>query len=178
METVPDPAVQRWFMESRSRVGVRVIPLKDARRPMVQALKAGESVGMVNDRDITHTGIPVPFFGHDTPMSPAPALLAIEANAPLYVGSARRLAGGRYGGKLWLVPTPDEGTRRERVIELTRRSAVAFESILADAPEQWWGAFHPIWPDLAVVGADAGTPGRPARDPRGPDPDGNAEDAP
>jgi KDO2-lipid IV(A) lauroyltransferase len=124
---------------------------------MVRALKDGYSVGMVNDRDITGTGIPVPFFGHDAPMSPAPALLAIENGAPVYVGGARRLAKGWYGGKLWLVPTPEEGTRRERIVELTRRIAEAFETILADAPEQWWGAFHPIWPDLVVA------PGEPAQ---------------
>jgi phosphatidylinositol dimannoside acyltransferase len=150
METVPDPALQHWFVESRSRVGVTVVPLKDARRPMMRALKDGYSVGMVNDRDITGTGIPVPFFGHDAPMSPAPALLAVESGAPVYVGSARRLAKGWYGGKLWLVTTPEEGTRRERMVELTRRITAAFETILADAPEQWWGAFHPIWPDLVV----------------------------
>jgi hypothetical protein len=22
------------------------------------------------------------------------------------------------------------------------------ELIIADAPEQWWGAFHPMWPDI------------------------------
>ncbi len=158
METVADPALQRWFVESRSRVGVNVIPLKDARRPLIRALKEGRSIGMVGDRDLTGTGMPMPFFGHDAPMSPAPALLAIEGGAPVYVGSARRLKHGRYGGKLWLVPTPVEGTRRERVMELTRRITEEFETILADAPEQWWGAFHPIWPDLVVGSAGEAGP--------------------
>jgi hypothetical protein len=48
------------------------------------------------------------------------------------------------------VPSPVEGTRRERVVALTAAIAAAYETILADAPEQWWGAFHPIWPDLVV----------------------------
>ncbi len=156
MEFVADPALQHWFIESRKRVGVDVIALKDARRPMMRALREGRSIGMVGDRDLTGTGLPMPLFGHDAPISPAPALFAIETGAPIYVGSARRLAGGRYGGKLWLVPTPEEGTRRERMVELTRRIAEAFETILADAPEQWWGAFHPIWPDLVVDGQGRG----------------------
>jgi KDO2-lipid IV(A) lauroyltransferase len=154
MEMLADPALERWFIESRSRVGVSVVPLKDARRPMMRALREGRSVGLVGDRDITGTGMPTSFFGHDAPLSPAPALMAVETGVPVYVGSARRLKGGRYGGKVWHVPTPEEGTRRERVVELTRRIAEAFETILADAPEQWWGAFHPIWPDL-VVGASS-----------------------
>ncbi len=150
METVSDPVVQRWFETSRSRVGVNIIPLANARRTMLAALRRGELVGMVNDRDITHTGMPTPFFGHPAPMSPGPALLAIEAGVPVYAGSARRARGGRYRGKLIEVPIPTEGTRRERTIALTAAIAVAFETILADGPEQWWGAFHPIWPDLAL----------------------------
>ena len=50
---------------------------------------------MVNDRDITGTGIPVPFFGHPAPISPGPALLALETGTPVYVGcrAADRRAG-------------------------------------------------------------------------------------
>jgi phosphatidylinositol dimannoside acyltransferase len=155
MEFVADPALQQWFVESRARVGVDVVPLADARRPLMRALREGRSIGLVADRDLTGTGLAVPFFGHDAPVSPAPALFAIETGVPIYAGSARRLKGGHYGGKVWPVPTPEEGTRRERVTELTRRIAESFETILADAPEQWWGAFHPIWPDLVVGGAPA-----------------------
>ncbi len=33
---------------------------------------------------------------------------------------------------------------------MTAGIAAAFETILAGAPEQWWGAFHPYWPELAT----------------------------
>ena len=153
MEAVMDPELQRWFLASRGRVGVNIVPLKDARRPLLAALKRGESIGLVNDRDITRTGIPVPFFGFPAPISPGAAVLALETGTDVYVGSARRLKGGRYGGKLMLVPTPVVGTKKEKVVALTAAIAAAYETILADAPEQWWGAFHPIWPDIAVEGA-------------------------
>lgn len=153
METVADPELQRWFLESRGRVGVHIVPLKDARRPLLAALRRGDSIGLVNDRDITGTGIPVPFFGFPAPISPGAAILALETGTDVYVGSARRLKGGRYGGKLMLVPTPTEGTKKEKVVALTAGIAAAYETLLADAPEQWWGAFHPIWPDIAVEGA-------------------------
>jgi phosphatidylinositol dimannoside acyltransferase len=156
METVADAGLQRWFVRSRSRVGVNVVPITNARRTLLHALRRGESVGLVADRDLTHNGLLVPLFGHPAPISPAPALLAIEAGVPLYVGSARRAAGGRVRGRLMQVPIPDSGTRRERVTATTAAIATAFESLLADGPEQWWGAFHPIWPDLATGrGADA-----------------------
>ena len=152
MEAVDDPALQQWFETSRGRMGVTIVPIRDARRALVAALRRRESIGIVNDRDVSGTGIPVPFFGAPAPVSPAPALLALEGATPVYVGSARRLKGGRYAGKLVPVPLPLEGTRREKVTALTAGIAAAFETILADAPEQWWGSMHPIWPDLAVGG--------------------------
>jgi lauroyl/myristoyl acyltransferase len=150
MEAVADAGLQRWFVTTRSRVGVNIVPLADARRTLMAALKRGESVGLVNDRDITGTGIPTPFFGHPAPMSPGPALLAIEAGVPVYAAAVRRTRGGRYAARLASVPIPADGTRRERMTALTTNIATVFEALLADAPEQWWGAFHPIWPDLAA----------------------------
>ena len=65
---------------------------------------------------------------------------------------------------MMLVPAPVDGTRRERVAAYTAAIAESFESILADAPEQWWGGFHPIWPDLAVETGDAGAAETEGRD--------------
>lgn len=167
METVGDPALQHWFESTRGRVGVNVVPLRGARHALLAAVRRGESIGMVNDRDLTGTGIPVPFFGVPAPISPGPALLAVETGLPVYVGSARRTAGNRYAGKMIRVHAPSEGTRRERVVALTHEITAAYETILADGPEQWWAAFHPIWPDLAVTdrggGMDGGEPAAGAR---------------
>jgi KDO2-lipid IV(A) lauroyltransferase len=155
METVADPGLQRWFVESRSRVGIHIVPIADARRALLRAIRRGESVGMVADRDLVGNGLLVPLFGHLAPIPAGPALLSIETGLPVYVGSARRTTGGRYRGRLILVPAPLAGSRRERVTALTASIALAFETIIADAPEQWWGAFHPIWPDLATSGHGA-----------------------
>lgn len=153
MEIVDDPALARWFETSRHRVGVNIVPMTDARHALMAAIKRGESVGLVADRDMLHNGIPVPFFGHPAPMPTGPALLHVETGLPIYVGSARRAPHGRYRGKLMLVPSPEGGRLRERVTSITATIAGMFETLLADGPEQWFGAFHPIWPDL-VVGDD------------------------
>jgi predicted LPLAT superfamily acyltransferase len=96
----------------------------------------------------------VPFFGHLAPIPAGPALLAIEADVPVYVGSVRRTRDLRYSARVVLVPTPETGTRREKVTAITAGIAAEFERVLADGPEQWWGGFHPIWPDLAVGSAE------------------------
>ena len=151
MEIVGDPALARWFLESRRRVGVNVIPMSDARHALLAAIRRGESVGMVSDRDLLHNGIAVPFFGHLAPLPAGPALLAVETGLPIYVGSARRAAHLRYRGKLIRLDVPAEGRLRERVTAITANLAASFETLLADGPEQWFGAFHPIWPDLIVA---------------------------
>lgn len=148
MEAVTDPALRHWFQASRGRVGVRIVPIANVRRELLRELRAGRSAGLVADRDLTGGGLAVPFFGHPARFPAGPALIALEAGVPVYVGSARRGAGGRYRGRLIRVPIPAAGPRRERVVALTTSIASAFESILADGPEQWWGSFHPIWPDL------------------------------
>ena len=155
MEVVADPALARWFEASRRRVGVNVVPIAGARQALMAAIRRGESVGMVADRDLLHNGILVPFFGQPAPLPTGPALLAVETGLPIYVGAARRAPHLRYRGKLILVQMPAEGRLRERVTAITASIAEIFETLLADGPEQWFGAFHPIWPDLAIGGTGA-----------------------
>jgi phosphatidylinositol dimannoside acyltransferase len=152
MELVGNPVLREWFLRSRARTGVDIIPLANARRRLLRAAAEGRSVGLVADRDLTGGGVMVPFFGHLAPIPPGPALMAIETGLPVYVSAARRAPGGRYRGSMIRVETPAEGRLRERVETLTTAIAGAFESLLAEAPEQWWGAFHPYWPDLALSG--------------------------
>jgi KDO2-lipid IV(A) lauroyltransferase len=148
METIDDPELQRYFVRSRGRVGLRIVGLREAARELLAALRRGESVGLVGDRDITGGGHLVPLFGAPAPLPIGPALLAIEAGAPIYVTGVRRAGTGQYRGKLIPLATPGSGTRRERVNATLAALATTFESIVADAPDQWWSVFFPIWPDL------------------------------
>jgi phosphatidylinositol dimannoside acyltransferase len=148
METLGDPALQDWMVRTRSRVGVRIVGLREARRELLAALRHGESVGLVADRDLTGGGIRVPFFGAHAPLPAGPALLAVESGAPIYVAGLRRAERGRYRGRLVEVPIPSAGNRRERATAIVAATAQAFEDVIASAPEQWWAVFFPIWPDL------------------------------
>ncbi len=167
METINDPALQAWFVRSRARVGVRIVGLREARRELLGALRAGESVGLVGDRDISGGGIETELFGHPARLPMGPALLAVESGAPLYVAAVRRAGPGRYRGRLTRVHVAAEGTRRERTQVTVTRLARAFEAGITDAPEQWWAVFFPIWSDLAT--ADR-TEAAPADDAAGPAP--------
>jgi KDO2-lipid IV(A) lauroyltransferase len=148
METIGDPALQRYFVRTRGAVGVRIVGLREARRELLAALRRGESVGLVGDRDLTGGGVDVPLFGAPARLPAGPALLAIEAGAPLYVAAVRRAGPGRYRGQLRSVEVAAEGSRRERLTATLDGLARAFEAAIAEAPEQWWAVFFPIWPDL------------------------------
>jgi len=154
METLGDPALQAFMTRARSASGVRLVSLEAARRELRAALGRGEYVGVIGDRDIIGGGVPVPFFGAPAPLPVGPALLAIESSAPIHVAAVRRLRGERYAGRLETILPPGgavvtgPGARRARVEALLAQEAAAFERLIADAPEQWWSVFFPIWPDL------------------------------
>ncbi len=150
METIPDPALQAWFVRTRGRLGARLVDLREARRALPAALAEGAIVGLIADRDLTGSGLEVPLFGAPCPLPVGPAVLAVEGGAPLYVGAAWWTGRGRYRGRLERVPVPNQGARRERVEAVLAGEARVFERLIALAPEQWWAVFFPLWPDLAV----------------------------
>jgi phosphatidylinositol dimannoside acyltransferase len=168
METVDDPALQGWFERTRGSLGVTIVGLRAARRELQAALRAGGAVGIVADRDISGGGIAVPFFGALAPMPIGPALLALETGARLFAVGVRRLPDGRIAGRLLAIPVETDGTRRERIAATLARMAAAFEDLIADAPEQWSGAFFRIWPDLAGESSPLETSAVPDDSERGP----------
>lgn len=149
METIDDAALQAWFVRTRGAAGVRIVGLREARRELAAALRAGTSVGLVGDRDLTGGGTLTELFGAPARLPLGPALLAVETGAPLFVVGVRRTRRpGRYIGRLVPAAVPADGSRRERATAGTSAVARAFEQVVADAPEQWWAVFFPIWPDL------------------------------
>jgi KDO2-lipid IV(A) lauroyltransferase len=156
METIDDPPLQRWFERTRGAAGVRLVRLLGARRELLGALARGGMVGIVADRDLTGGGIDTPFFGVPAPLPVGPALLALEGDAPVFVASVRRAGVGRYVGRLDPLDVPTVGSRRERATAFLAAEARVFERVVALAPEQWWGMFFPIWPDLEAAAPRAG----------------------
>jgi KDO2-lipid IV(A) lauroyltransferase len=153
METVEDAGLQAYFERTRGVAGIRLVGLREARRELTAALRNGIPVGLVGDRDLTGGGIPILFFGAPAVLPMGPAMLAVESGVPVYAMTVRRAEKGGYRGRLIHIEIPAEGTRRERVTTTMIRLAAAFEDLIADAPDQWWAIFFPIWPDLEAEAA-------------------------
>lgn len=149
MEEIANPVLQSWMLRVRGAgLGLRIIPAKGAANAMSSELADGGIVGLVGDRNIVGSGVPVTLFGFPARLPIGPALLAVEAGARLYVAAVVREPRGRYTGYIRKVTIPDDGDRMARTRVALAGVARAFEELIVKAPEQWWTLFYPIWDDL------------------------------
>lgn len=151
MQEIANPVLQAWMLRVRGAgLGLRIIPAKGAAQVMSSELKAGGIVGMVADRNIVGTGVPVSLFGSSARLPISPALLAVESGARLYVAAVVREPRGRYTGYIREVKIPEDGDRMARTRVALAGISRAFEELILKAPEQWWTLFYPIWDDLRI----------------------------
>jgi KDO2-lipid IV(A) lauroyltransferase len=129
------------FAAFRESLGMEVLAASGGERSPYEVLrarlKAGGTICLVADRDLTANGIPVQFFGETARMPAGPAMLAIATGAPLipvtlwYDGILIR---GRFHDE---IAVPAQGGRREKVTEMTQKMADVFASGIAEHPEDW-----------------------------------------
>ena len=149
MEEIDNPVLQEWMLRVRGAgLGLRIISAKGAAQAMSDELASGGIVGMVGDRNVVGSGVPVKLFGHPARLPIGPALLAVESGARLYVAAVIREPAGAYTGYIREIRIPDDGDRMARTRVALAGIASAFEELIAKAPEQWWTLFYPIWDDL------------------------------
>jgi phosphatidylinositol dimannoside acyltransferase len=104
-------------------------------------------VASVSSQTLSGNGARVQLFGAPARLPAGPAVLALETGAPTWVVATRR-AGARYATRVERLELAPSGTPRERLGAFVLAQVAAFERVIADAPEQWWTLFFPIWDDL------------------------------
>jgi KDO2-lipid IV(A) lauroyltransferase len=129
---------------------MNVIPTQGAAAELRAALQRDEIVALVADRAVGGVGSAVELFGAPARLPAGPALLCEESGAPAWLVVTRRVGWGDYRSRIeQIVPaTPATESRRDRLTAFLDAEARAFERAIADAPEQWWTVFFPIWPDI------------------------------
>ena len=145
-ERIEPPALFDYFVEQRAAMGLNIVPLdRHAGGLLLSALRAGELVGLLCDRDIEGTGIEVDFFGERTTMPAGPATLALRSGATLLTGAVFSGPGPNHRG---IIEAPIDTTRtstlREDVARMTQEIATRLEGLIRRAPEQWH-VFQPLW---------------------------------
>ncbi len=147
IEEIKPPELFEFLHARRGAGQVHIVPIRKARRPMIEALRRGEVVALIADRDLAGNGIGVTLFGHETTLPAGPATLALMMDRPLIVASCLRTGRDHFRARGWDLDVQRTGDRRADAIALTRAVAARFEEAIAEAPDQWWGAFQPIWSD-------------------------------
>ncbi|MEP7083071.1 MAG: hypothetical protein ABI841_08895 [Chloroflexota bacterium] len=150
IEEIEPRPLYEFLAAHRGGSHVDLVPLRDARRVLSARLRDGGMVGIIGDRDLTGGGQEVELFGHQTTIPTGPAFLAVTHRATLIAGRCLRTGPDRFRGEGEIIEVPDTGDRRADVETLTARIAARFERDIGEAPEQWWGAFQPRWPDLTA----------------------------
>lgn len=141
-----------FLAERRGGGGVDLVTLAEARRPLTRRLREDGLVAIIGDRDLAGGGQPITLFGHPTTVPTGPASLAITHGAAVVAGRCLRTGPDRFHAAGEVLDVPSTGSRRADIATLTERIARRFEADVAAAPEQWWGAFQPFWPDIAPDG--------------------------
>jgi KDO2-lipid IV(A) lauroyltransferase len=144
--TLDNPFLERYLREFRERTGQSLIPKTGGFDQMVEVLQNNRALTFLADQDAGQRGLFVDFFGHPASTHKAIALLAIEHQAPVAVGVARRIGPGfRYEIRCEDLIDPCELTgSADDVRILTQRFTSALERLIRQDPTQYlW--LHRRW---------------------------------
>lgn len=139
---VPNPSLERIFEFFRAQRGMKVIPLEHAGVATIKALKRGEVVALVGDRDFTGNGVHRTFFGRDVTLPRGGAWFAHRLNVPLYIGFAFRTPDDSFILRIHDPIDPQDYPTEEAIQDRIIRQ---MEDTIARDPTQWF-IFDHFWP--------------------------------
>ena len=161
--------LDNWVRESRQKRGLTLVSKFGAVRELPEGLQRGVPAGLVADQNGGDYGVFVPFFGRLTSTYKSIGILAMQFNATVICGMARRLKPGeRADGTNTIAtigPTPNDDSRDgmnyvielvdqfgpsdwesqpDRLYYITARYRRSIEKMVRRSPEQYlW--MHRIW---------------------------------
>ncbi len=153
-ESLGNPLVTKWFLDMRAGLGIDVVLTAEGggvTRKLLEALKNGQTVALLNDRDISGRGVQVEFFGETTTLPAGPAALALRTGAALLPVASyfKDGPGHRIVIEPEVEPAPADDTG-DRVQPTTQRLAQVLERQICRHPEQWH-LVQPNWPSDRVL---------------------------
>lgn len=144
--SLDNPRLDDLLTRLRERGGNRVIRKREAILAILQALRRGETVGIMMDQHISEKdGVVVPFFGRPASTVFAPALLALRSGAAVLPAGIIREGRGRYRVRVAEeVPLRRTGDLRADLVENTARFTAAIEAFIRAYPDHWFWV-HRRW---------------------------------
>lgn len=145
-ERLKPEALFQKFLRHREAMGFEVLSL-DSRSfvTLMKRAKERRLIALVADRDLSHSGVDVDFFGANARMPAGPALLAIKTGIPLVVAHVSYTADGIHID-FHSVDVPADGSESERVSLTVQATADLFAQGISQYPEDWH-MLQKIWID-------------------------------
>ena len=142
-----NPRIDAMVLAIRTRLGNKQIDKMNSAAPILRALRAGGSIGMLADVNGQHKeGVFVPFFGIQACTAAGVAMLALRANAvivPMFAiwnGDENKY----FIVHDKIIDPQDTGDRQADILETTALCTAAIERVIRAYPDQWiW--IHKRW---------------------------------
>ena len=144
----PLPAgVIETLIRYRTRAGMEIILMNEPLK-ILRALKNKKVLAIAGDRDLTGTGIELP-FGHGRRCVPrGPATLALRTDAPILVGCLVANPGATGRPYLGIIEPPIDftptGDQAADVLKLTEQITARLCRLIQTYPDQWF-VFQEEW---------------------------------
>ncbi|MBI5472117.1 MAG: lysophospholipid acyltransferase family protein [Ignavibacteriae bacterium] len=129
----------------RRRFGNDTIPMGVASRGVLQALAKGNIIIILGDQSASKESEYVQFFGRPAATHRGAAAFSLKARAPIVMGFVVRQPDGTHVLTFEEVEQSDlDPTKKENVLELTRRHVAVLEKWIRKHPDHWlW--MHKRW---------------------------------
>lgn len=147
VERLQPPELFEYVSALRMSHGLKLIPVDGPLLELIRTLKKGGVAGLAGDRDITHTGQIVNFFGYPAQLPDGHVRLALKTGSPIVIGFSHRHPNHTYHAH-FLPPyhPPLTGSEEERVLAGVKFIVTEIEKAVMLHPEQWTVTVS-IWAD-------------------------------
>jgi phosphatidylinositol dimannoside acyltransferase len=140
-ERLKPESVYDRFVAFREGLGLEVLPASggtsSAFGVLAQRLRAGKTVGLVCDRDVTGRGMEVEFFGEKARVMGGAAALAVQTGAAL-MPVILWFDGEQWGAHVYEeIPVPAEGDGEQQAAGMMQEVARLFEAGIRAHPQDW-----------------------------------------
>src|SRR5262245_29882648 len=128
----------------RRSASIDTVPERDAVKALLRGYARGLAPGMLMDLRSHGNPVMAPFFGHDAPTSPGPALLALRTGAPILPMFCARTHGGTRYRMFGGTPIVTDRSRpfRSEVLRITAAINLAIEEAVRAYPDQWYWCYR------------------------------------
>jgi KDO2-lipid IV(A) lauroyltransferase len=142
-----NPGIDRRIIAARRRYGVKLLAPKggDGSREILDAMKTGQSVALLNDQKF-NGGVAAPFFGRTVHTAPGPTRMALRFDAPMIPLSVQRTRGARFRVMVHEpLAFPRTGDRAADIRAGVEAVNAFMEARVRERPAEWFWV-HKRWP--------------------------------